>query len=111
MLTSESYEFATAEKCKVKDCYFTADTAMEIFKHIRENHMKIVKKLKIKIGDSDSQEKSKDDEDETLIKKRPGPRSKTMMKPKQKSISAKEDTIEMHNKNILSFDFTPDDVM
>lgn len=80
LLTSESYEFGDAQDCKVKDCNFKADTAMEIFKHIREQHIRLVKKLKIKIGGTDP-----DEEEPEYEKKKPGPWCKTKPKLKKKA--------------------------
>ena len=71
LLTSASYEFQSANKCKVKDCHFKAGTAMEIFRHIREQHLTEIKHLNIKIGKPPSEETKK------KSKRKPGPRSKT----------------------------------
>jgi len=72
LLTSASYEFEASQKCKVKDCHFKASTAMEIFRHIREQHLTEIKHLNIKIGAPPSEETPK------KSKRKPGPRSKTM---------------------------------
>jgi hypothetical protein len=72
LLTSASYEFESSQKCKVKDCHFKASTAMEIFRHIREQHLTEIKHLNIKIGKPPSEETPK------KSKRKPGPRSKTM---------------------------------
>ena len=72
LLTSASYEFEAANKCKVKDCHFKASTAMEIFRHIREQHLTEIKHLNIKIGKPPTEETKK------KSKRKPGPRSKTM---------------------------------
>jgi len=112
MLTSESYEFADAQQCKVKDCDFKADTAMEIFKHIREQHIRMVKKLKIKIGGLEP------NDDEEKEKKRPGPWSKTQPKMKKKATTdssveaessadaaaAMDTSVERDDKNSLALD-------
>ena len=94
MLTSTSYEFSNPNDCKVKDCNFKvksnhlrklknfqcyslqcfsfhqAKTAMETFRHIRENHLTEIKQLKIKIGQPPDLSPQKPF-------RRPGPRSKT----------------------------------
>jgi len=72
LLTSASYEFDVSQKCKVKDCHFKASTAMEIFRHIREQHLTEIKHLNIKIGAPPAEETPK------KSKRKPGPRSKTM---------------------------------
>lgn len=98
MLTSTSYEFLDPRQCKVKDCHFKvslkpvnkykflkklfcfqAKTAMETFRHIRENHLTEIKQLKIKIGKPPDPEKK-------IIKRKPGPRSRTRYQVKDDNL-------------------------
>jgi len=72
LLTNNSYEFKIPEHCKVRDCEFRALTAMEMFRHIREQHLTVIKHLKIKIGG-----KSPEESDINKVKRKPGPRSIT----------------------------------
>jgi len=66
MLTNNSYHFTTPTHCKVKDCEHYSTTAMDMFRHVREQHLTIIKKLKIKIGEPPRPQGRK-----------PGPRSRT----------------------------------
>merc|ERR1719210_3301698 len=74
MLTSTSYEFSNPNDCKVKDCNFKAKTAMETFRHIRENHLTEIKQLKIKIGQPPNS-------DRKPCYRKPGPKSRTIFRP------------------------------
>merc|ERR1719282_987537 len=89
MLTSTAYDFSNPQKCKVKDCDFKSNTAMETFRHIRENHLTEIKKLNIKIGKPLEPLKMK-------AFRRPGPKSRTRIGYKKADdVSAK--TSEVNN--------------
>ena len=70
-LTDNSYDFLVPHTCRIPDCTATFSTAMDMFRHVRENHLTPVKKLKIKIGTPPPMFKRSG---------RPGPRSKTMIR-------------------------------
>ena len=117
LLTSNSYEFARENKCKVRDCDFQVDgdksmsrilfsvnilqakSAMEIFRHIRENHLTEIKQLKIRIGKPPRQEKM-------LSYKKPGPKSKTIFRPLTSSLhsSASQSTSDRRREEEMDFE-------
>jgi len=69
-LTNNSYDFKTPHACKVPECKDHFTTAMDMFRHVRENHLCTVKKLKIKIGTPPASPARR--------LNKPGPRSRTM---------------------------------
>lgn len=115
MLTSTSYEFSNPNDCKVKDCNFKvksfacskefslliihsfhqAKTAMETFRHIRENHLTEIKQLKIKIGQPPDLSPQKPF-------RRPGPRSKT--RPGCEQVAATDQEISGGHMTMMDTD-------
>ena len=84
------------ENCKIVFdiffLFFQASTAMEIFRHIRENHLTEIKQLKIKIGKPKSPGPSK-----KCSYRKPGPKSKTKIRLPETSslLSSSEKTEEV----------------
>ena len=68
--SSATYFTQTNPVPQVKECEWRGGNAMEMFRHIREDHLTEIKKLKIKIGDKPASPRKGC---------RPGPRSRTKL--------------------------------
>ena len=72
---------------------------MEIFRHIRENHLTEIKQLKIKIGKPKSPGPSK-----KISYRKPGPKSKTKMKLPDRSPSLLNNCGNEKTEEVMDFE-------
>ena len=72
---------------------------MEIFRHIRENHLTEIKKLKIKIGKPKSPDPSK-----KCSYRKPGPKSKTKINRLPETSSAQTICEDENSEEVMDFE-------